>query len=94
MAINTQVDRAEMPGNISSNNGDFKMPGTILSAVTRRRIADCHIKTAKFTSDRKGLIAIYEAARLSLRNGELFEEVCFALSKRADELGVNKKGAK
>lgn len=70
------------------------MPGTILSAVSKRRIADCHIKTAQFVTDRKGLIEIYQAARLSLQKGTYFDEVCTALSARATELGVYKKGVK
>lgn len=70
------------------------MPGTILSAVTKRRIADCHIKTASFVTDRKGLIEIYQAARLSLQKGVYFDEVCIALAARATELGVYKKGVK
>jgi hypothetical protein len=68
------------------------LPGTIISAVSRRRIADCHIETAKYTNDRKGLLAIYQAARISLVKGELFDEVTKALAKRAQELGVYKKG--
>ena len=70
------------------------MPGTIINSASRKRIAECHIKTAQYTSDRKGLIAIYKAARISLVGGKLFEEVCEALSKRATELGVNMKGGK
>lgn len=68
------------------------MPGTILGAVTKRRIADCHIKSAQLSTSREALIEIYKAARLSLVKGELFDSVCEALTKRAAELGVLKKG--
>jgi hypothetical protein len=70
------------------------LPGTIINGPMKRRIADCHIKTAEFTSDRKGLLSIYQAARISLVQGPLFDEVCQALAKRAKELGVYKKGDK
>lgn len=69
------------------------MPGTILSAVAKKRIADCHVASTKYVNERAGLIEIYKAARVSLVKGEHFDRVCEALSKRAQELGVYKKGA-
>lgn len=69
------------------------MPGTILGAVAKQRIAYCHIKSARYTNSREGLIAIYQAARYALGKGTLMDEVGKALSQRARELGVyNEKG--
>jgi hypothetical protein len=68
------------------------MPGTILSSVAKKRIADCHVRTAQLSTNREQLIEIYKAARISLVKGELFDRVTDALAKRAQELGVYKKG--
>lgn len=70
------------------------MPGIILNAALRSRIAQCHINAASYSNSRQQLIEIYEAARLALGKDKYFEEVCSALAKRAHELGVYKKGVK
>lgn len=67
------------------------MPGTIIGAVMKKRIADCHIKSISYVTDREGLLSIYQAARYALVKGEHFDRVVKALSERATELGVNKK---
>lgn len=67
------------------------MPGTILSSASKKRIKDCHVKSAQLSTSRAQLIEIYKAARIALVKGELFDEVCEALTKRANELGVYKE---
>jgi hypothetical protein len=94
LAINQWDTGLNRPVPTNHFDGGIKMPGTILSAVARRRIADCHIKTAQYVTNRQGLIEIWQAARISLQKGELFEEVCIVLAARANELGVYKKGVK
>lgn len=74
--------------------GNYNMPGTILSATTKKRLAECHIKAAQLSNSRAQMIEIYKAARYSLVKGELFDSVCNALAKRAHELGVYRESGK
>lgn len=68
------------------------MSGTILNAAARRKIANSYIQVAASIQDRKGLVATWEAARITLDSGFLFEKVVKALTDRAIELGVFEEG--
>lgn len=70
------------------------MPGTILGAVAKQQIADCHIRAIKDCSTRECLIAIYRASRTALGKGELMDSVNTALAARAKVLGIYKEGGK
>lgn len=70
------------------------MPGTILGAVAKQRIADCHITAIKSCYTRECLIAIYRASRTALGKGELMDSVNTALANRAKVLGIYKEGGK
>lgn len=64
------------------------MPGTILGADAKKRIAHCHITAIKDCSTRQCLIAIYRASRTALGKGELMDSVNSALAARAKVLGI------
>lgn len=70
------------------------MPGKLLNSADRKRIADIHIKTIEYVTDRAGLVDIYRAARISLVAGENFNRVVNALANRAELLGISEKGVK